>query len=99
MVRAARAHGLKAQGMRLEIDALHDYACPMILFWNFNHFLVLEGLNDKKAWINDPARTEGPVRVGLSTLMDALLPGEPLAALLRPDARLFEQHRAERCED
>ena len=63
VVRAARAHGLKAQGMRLEIDALHHYACPMILFWNFNHFLVLEGLNDKKAWINDPAT--GPRTVAM----------------------------------
>nr|WP_217345061.1 NHLP family bacteriocin export ABC transporter peptidase/permease/ATPase subunit [Noviherbaspirillum sp. L7-7A]MBV0879278.1 NHLP family bacteriocin export ABC transporter peptidase/permease/ATPase subunit [Noviherbaspirillum sp. L7-7A] len=63
VVRAARAHGLKAQGMRLEIDALHHYDCPMILFWNFNHFLVLEGLNDKKAWINDPAT--GPRTVGM----------------------------------
>lgn len=63
VVRAARAHGLKAQGMRLEIDALYHYDCPMILFWNFNHFLVLEGLNDKKAWINDPAT--GPRTVGM----------------------------------
>lgn len=61
--------------------------------------IVLSGGDGRQAWINDPARTEGPVRVGLSTLMDALLPGEPLAALLRPDARLFEQHRTERCEE
>ncbi|WP_228527011.1 NHLP family bacteriocin export ABC transporter peptidase/permease/ATPase subunit [Noviherbaspirillum soli] len=63
VVRAARAHGLKAQGMRLDIDALYGHACPMILFWNFNHFLVLEGLNDKKAWINDPAT--GPRTVAM----------------------------------
>jgi NHLM bacteriocin system ABC transporter peptidase/ATP-binding protein len=63
VVRAARAHGLKAQGMRLEIEALHHYDCPMILFWNFNHFLVLESLNDKKAWINDPAT--GPRTVAM----------------------------------
>lgn len=63
VVRAARAHGLKAQGMRLEIEALRQYACPMILFWNFNHFLVLEGLNDKTVWLNDPAT--GPRTVGM----------------------------------
>lgn len=63
VVRAARAHGLKAQGMRLEIEALYHHACPMILFWNFNHFLVLEGLNEKKAWINDPAT--GPRTVSM----------------------------------
>jgi hypothetical protein len=60
--------------------------------------VVLSGGEGRQAWINDPARTEGPVRVGLSTLMDALLPGEPLAALLRPDPKLFAEHRAERGE-
>jgi hypothetical protein len=53
------------------------------------HAVVLSGGDGRQAWINDPARTEGPVRVGISTLMDALLPGSPLAALLRPDPRLF----------
>jgi hypothetical protein len=31
--------------------------------------------------------------------MDALLPGEPLAALLRCDARLSEEPDLERCEE
>ena len=48
------------------------------------HAVVLTGGEGRQAWINDPGRNWGPVRVGLSTLMDALLPGEPLAALLRP---------------
>jgi len=60
------------------------------------HAVVLSGGDGRQAWINDPARTEGPVRVGLSKLMDALLPGEPLAALLRCDARLFEPRSPER---
>ena len=63
VVRAARAHGLKAQGMRLDIDALHDYRFPMILFWNFNHFLVLDRLDEARAWLNDPAT--GPRTVGM----------------------------------
>jgi len=49
--------------MRLEIESLNHYACPMILFWNFNHFLVLEGINDRKAWLNDPAT--GPRTVAM----------------------------------
>lgn len=57
------------------------------------HAVVLSGGDGRQAWINDPARADGPIRIGLSTLMDALLPGEPLAALLRmvrtdPEAEL-----------
>ncbi len=49
------------------------------------HAVVLAGGDGRSAWVHDPARTDGPVRVGLCTLMDALLPGEPLAAVLKPD--------------
>lgn len=46
------------------------------------HAVVLAGGDGRQAWIHDPARTHGPVRVGLTTLLDSLLPGEPLAAIL-----------------
>jgi NHLM bacteriocin system ABC transporter peptidase/ATP-binding protein len=63
VARAARSYGLTAQGMRLEIDALALHRFPMIVFWNFNHFLVLEGLDRHRAWLNDPAT--GPRIVGM----------------------------------
>jgi hypothetical protein len=53
------------------------------------HAVVLAGGDGRHAWINDPSRREGPVRVGLCTLMDAMLPGEPLAALLSPGSRVL----------
>jgi hypothetical protein len=46
------------------------------------HAVVLAGGDGRQAWIHDPAREEGPTRVGIGTLMDALLPGEPLAAFV-----------------
>jgi hypothetical protein len=57
------------------------------------HAIVLTGGDGRQAWLNDPARSFGPVRVGLSSLMDSLLPGEPLAAVLRPNSlvRSLEQ--------
>jgi NHLM bacteriocin system ABC transporter peptidase/ATP-binding protein len=63
VARAARSYGLTAQGMRLEIDALDLHQFPMIVFWNFNHFVVLEGLDQRRAWLNDPAT--GPRIVGI----------------------------------
>ena len=56
VLRAAREYGLKASGARYEPERLTDLPFPMILFWNFNHFVVLEGVRDGTYFINDPAR-------------------------------------------
>jgi NHLM bacteriocin system ABC transporter peptidase/ATP-binding protein len=55
IVRAARRYGLIARGYRREPEGLDDLPWPMILHWNFNHFVVLEGLRAGRATLNDPA--------------------------------------------
>jgi NHLM bacteriocin system ABC transporter peptidase/ATP-binding protein len=59
----ARANGLKAQGYRMEPEALREIAFPAIIHWNFNHFVVLNGFEKNRAVINDPGR--GTVEVPL----------------------------------
>jgi NHLM bacteriocin system ABC transporter peptidase/ATP-binding protein len=56
LLRAARAHGMVARGFKKEPDDLARLPLPAIVFWNFNHFVVLEGFRDGRAWLNDPAR-------------------------------------------
>lgn len=58
MLRAARGYGLTAQGYRSEPLRVFDIPFPMIVFWDFNHFVVLEGIKKNKVYLNDPA--EGP---------------------------------------
>lgn len=55
VVKAARALGFKAQGMRLEPAGLRTVALPAILFVNMNHFVVLEGMGPDGVYLNDPA--------------------------------------------
>jgi NHLM bacteriocin system ABC transporter peptidase/ATP-binding protein len=55
VVRAARRYGLDATGMRRGVDELLAGTFPVIVFWNFNHFLVVEGASRTKVWLNDPA--------------------------------------------
>ena len=52
---AARKYGLKAQGWKKELDGLWALRAPAVIFWNFNHFVVLEGVDAKGCWLNDPA--------------------------------------------
>ncbi len=61
MLRAAREFGLTAKGFRSERECLCDLPFPMVLFWESNHFVVLEGIKGPKVYINDPA--EGPRRL------------------------------------
>ncbi|MDB5598161.1 MAG: transporter related protein [Xanthobacteraceae bacterium] len=55
IVKAAKLYGLSARGFTRQPDDLRQMAMPVIVFWNFNHFLTVEGFNGDKVWINDPS--------------------------------------------
>ena len=57
ILRAAKNYGLDAKGYRYDIEDLRREAkFPCIIFWNNNHFVVLDGFKGNYAIINDPAR-------------------------------------------
>jgi NHLM bacteriocin system ABC transporter peptidase/ATP-binding protein len=70
ILKAGRRYGLVGSGFKHEHShSLYDVTLPVILFWNLNHFVVLEGFKGGKACINDPAH--GPRRVDLQELDEA----------------------------
>ena len=54
---AARSYGLNAKAYRYNPERLKEVGrFPMIVHWEFNHFIVLDGFKGDKVYVNDPAR-------------------------------------------
>lgn len=57
ILKAARNYGFEAKGFKYDVEDLQkDVTFPCIVFWNNNHFVVLDGFKGNYAIINDPAR-------------------------------------------
>ncbi|MET7618151.1 NHLP family bacteriocin export ABC transporter peptidase/permease/ATPase subunit [Streptomyces sp. NPDC005408] len=59
LLAAARQYGLTAKGYQTEADSLRELTGPVIIFWAFQHFMVVEGVRTRfgrtVVAVNDPA--------------------------------------------
>jgi ATP-binding cassette subfamily C protein len=81
VLRAARRFGMVAKGFSKSFDSLGDFDPPYIIFWHFNHFLVVEGIGKDKIFLNDPASGHRTVTMeefeeGFTGVVIMMEPGE-----------------------
>jgi ATP-binding cassette, subfamily C, bacterial len=69
LINAACKYKLQAKGFKADIPALQTLEPPYIIFWNFNHFLVVEGFHRDRVYLNDPAT--GPRSVHLDEFSES----------------------------
>ncbi|MBI2893081.1 MAG: NHLP family bacteriocin export ABC transporter peptidase/permease/ATPase subunit [Deltaproteobacteria bacterium] len=84
VLKAARKYGFDARGYRKEPRDVQTMPMPVIVHWNFNHFLVVEGFGRRRVYLNDPA--SGPTSVSCEEF-DRCFTGVVLAVVPGPDHR------------
>ena len=55
ILRASRHYGLECSGLSVRAEQLKKLDLPLILFWQFSHFVVLEGFDGRHYHLNDPS--------------------------------------------
>ena len=78
---AAREYGLLAEAHLVDLEGLYEMPLPLIAFWEFKHFVVIEGFSKDEVYINNPSI--GPCRITYEELNHAFT---GLVSLFTPGA-------------
>ena len=70
LARAGRGFGLRVQGYTVEPDHLERLPMPLIAHWRFAHFVIVERIGPRWAWLVDP--TVGRRRISRRELDEGL---------------------------
>ncbi|MDO0925022.1 peptidase domain-containing ABC transporter [Streptomyces sp. TG1A-8] len=65
LLQVARTYGFHGRGLRVPLQRIADLSAGTILFWNFDHFVVLESVRGRWVHLVDPQH--GRRRVSLET--------------------------------
>lgn len=82
LLKAARQFGFEAQGWKYELQDLPSIKLPFVIFWNFRHFMIVEGFERHAVRVNDPAT--GPRKIPIEEF-DKFFTGVVLTFAPGPD--------------
>jgi ATP-binding cassette, subfamily C, bacterial len=55
IIKAAELYGVESGGYKVELEDIAHVPPPFIVFWEFSHYLVVEGFGKNRVYLNDPA--------------------------------------------
>ncbi len=55
LINVAKNYGFDAAAFKMDIDDIVALKAPVIAFWNFSHYVVINGAGTNKIFINDPS--------------------------------------------
>ena len=55
ILRASRHYCLECSGLSVRAEQLKKLQLPLILFWQYSHFVILEGFDGGNFYLNDPS--------------------------------------------
>ncbi|MFO0909216.1 MAG: NHLP family bacteriocin export ABC transporter peptidase/permease/ATPase subunit [Isosphaeraceae bacterium] len=53
--KTAEKYGLVGRGYQMTVEELRELPPPFMVFWELNHFLVVEGFSGDRVYLSDPA--------------------------------------------
>ena len=62
--KTAEKFGLSGKGYQMTMEQLRGLRPPFMVFWERNHFLVVEGMKHESVYLNDPASGRRKVSLG-----------------------------------
>lgn len=90
LITIANGLGFTTRPLRLEMEDLPKLACPAILHWDLNHFVVLKAVYRRHVVIHDPARGSRQLKLAevskhFTGVALELYPGHGFQAKAAPD--------------
>lgn len=89
LIKIARQYGFQTEAYSMDIEAVSLLEEPVIAFWGFSHFVVINGVGTDKVFINDPGQGSCAISMAdfdklFTGVIIRLIPTERVSKIKKP---------------